>query len=372
MARLPRVARLAALPVVAAVALAIVLPGSSRRPPRAPRRRPSPALRRAPHGTAATTASREPHGGRLGDAPAGSGAALYAANCSGCHGDHGQGLIGPSQQAAAFPSLVSGMVVRGGISMPAFRQFSSAQVAAVSNFVATQIADPAARTATIAEGGHLFRLYCSGCHSSTGRGGALSQGRNAPSLADYPAAEALAAMILGRGNMPNFAGDDLRRAPAGLYGALCPDCCRPRPRRAAGGWATSDRSPKASPALPRWACSSCSPCGSPGARAAQTGGARHGRRLRAGRRRGDHRERCRRRAGRRRAASRRHPPDARRPAPALVAPGWPAAIGLLVAIAGAVGFITSSSRATARRSSAAPWRSRSWAWASPLPTGAAT
>ena len=154
-------------------------------------------------------------------APApGSGASLYAADCSGCHGDHGQGLTGPSQQADAFPGLVAGMVVRGGIQMPAFRQLTSAQVAAVSDFVATQIAAPVARTATVADGGVLFRLYCSGCHGSTGRGGAVSQGRNPPSLADYPAAEALAAMIIGRSNMPVFAGTTLdarQQAAVALY-----------------------------------------------------------------------------------------------------------------------------------------------------------
>ena len=185
--------------------------GSSASPARGGRGRPR--LGHAGHGGLARRRSPAP------PAP-GSGAALFAANCSGCHGDHGQGCIGPSQQADAFPSLVAGMVTRGGISMPAFRQFSPAQVAAVADYVATQIAAPAARSATVAQGGELFRLYCSGCHSSTGRGGALSQGRNAPSLADYPAAEALAAMILGRGNMPVFADttfDVRQQAAVALY-----------------------------------------------------------------------------------------------------------------------------------------------------------
>ncbi len=206
--------RLLGLLLAAAVAAAIVVPAGVKAAGSSPSAAPSAAASAVATPLAAPSAT--PVAG-LGATP---GAAVFAANCSGCHGDHGQGLIGPSQQADAFPGLVAGMVRRGGISMPAFPQLSPAQVAAVSVYVATQIAAPAARTATVAEGGQLFRLYCSGCHSSTGRGGALSQGRNAPSLANYPAAEALAAMILGRGNMPVFADttfDVRQQAAVALY-----------------------------------------------------------------------------------------------------------------------------------------------------------
>ena len=339
MAHLPRFARLAALPVVAAVALAIVLPGVVK----AATSSPTPTSAASAAGLAASPAAAPRRPRRppaIAGAGPGSGAAIYAANCSGCHGDHGQGLIGPSQQADAFPSLVAGMVERGGISMPAFRQFSAAQVAAVSNFVATQIADPAARTATIAEGGRLFRLYCSGCHSSTGRGGALSQGRNAPSLADYPAAEALAAMILGRGNMPNFAGTTFtvrQQASVALYVQLLQ--APPSP----GGWGLGYIGPvteglacfaalglivlltvwlawgkgQVKPTAPATGDAAAPAVVAAAAEAASdtTPGTAAPIRTDAG------------------------------PAPAggrfaLTPPGWPAAIGLLVAIAGAVGFVT--------------------------------
>jgi ubiquinol-cytochrome c reductase iron-sulfur subunit len=209
--------RLAALLLVAAVAAAIVLPAVVRAA------RASPAPDASASSAPAVTATATPVGGAAAASPApasGAGAAIFAANCSGCHGDHGQGLIGPSQAADAFPSLVAGMVRRGGVRMPAFPQLSPAQVAEVSGYVARQIAAPAAHDATVAEGQQLFHLYCSGCHSSTGRGGALSQGRNAPRLSNYPAAEAIAAMILGRGNMPVFAGaafDVRQTASVALY-----------------------------------------------------------------------------------------------------------------------------------------------------------
>ena len=195
--------RLAALLLVVAVVVAIVLPAVVRAASAGPTAAASPSSSPIPAVTA------PPLAGAASDstAPAaGPGAAIFAANCSGCHGDHGEGLIGPSQAADAFPSLVAGMVRRGGVQMPAFPQFSPVQVDEVAGYVATQIAAPQAHDATVGEGQQLFHLYCSGCHSSTGRGGALSQGRNAPRLSNYPAAEAIAAMILGRGNMPIFAG----------------------------------------------------------------------------------------------------------------------------------------------------------------------
>jgi ubiquinol-cytochrome c reductase cytochrome c subunit len=113
------------------------------------------------------------------------------------------------------------MVEQGGINMPPFGGvLSPDDVDAVSRFVAEELADPESREAEVTPGGDLFRLYCAGCHSATGSGGAMPVGNNAPNLRDYPAAEALAAMILGRGNMPSFAGNtfDVRQqASVGLY-----------------------------------------------------------------------------------------------------------------------------------------------------------
>ncbi len=151
----------------------------------------------------------------------GTGGGVYAENCSGCHGARGEGLVGPPLAAAAFPSLVAPMVVEGGISMPPFAGVLSDQdVNAVAEFVAAELSAPDARTAQVAPGGDLFRLYCSGCHSAVGSGGAMPNLNNAPNIRQYPPAEALAAMILGRGNMPSFAGNtfDVRQqASVALY-----------------------------------------------------------------------------------------------------------------------------------------------------------
>ena len=140
--------------------------------------------------------------------PPGSGVRVYAENCSGCHGPKGEGYVGPPLAAAGFASLVAPMVEQGGISMPPFGGvLSQDDIDAVADYVSQELADPAAREAEVSPGGDLYRLYCAGCHSATGRGGALTRGKNAPNIAQYAAAQALAAMILGRGNMPAFAGN---------------------------------------------------------------------------------------------------------------------------------------------------------------------
>lgn len=139
----------------------------------------------------------------------GSGAQIFAANCSGCHGARGEGLFGPSLAAAASPDLVAGKIRAGGFGMPSLARLGEATINAAAGYVAGTLSDPSARGADAVDGGGLYRLYCSGCHGATARGGALANGKNAPSLAKYPAAEVLAAVILGRSNMPVFAGNTL-------------------------------------------------------------------------------------------------------------------------------------------------------------------
>jgi ubiquinol-cytochrome c reductase cytochrome c subunit len=138
----------------------------------------------------------------------GTGGRLFAENCSGCHGPRGEGYVGPPLAPAGFASLVASMVEQGGLTMPPFgAQLSQQEIDAIAQYVSQEIADPASHAAETPAGGELFRLYCSGCHSSTGSGGAMPVGKNAPDIRRYPPAEALAAMILGRGNMPAFAGN---------------------------------------------------------------------------------------------------------------------------------------------------------------------
>jgi ubiquinol-cytochrome c reductase cytochrome c subunit len=194
----------------------------------APPLQATPAGVASPAGSGSFTPAATPEPQPSSTFPPGSGARVYAENCAGCHGAKGEGYVGPSLAPAGFASLVAPMVEQGGINMPPFAGVLGAQdVDAVSEYVAQELADPEARTAEVSPGGDLFRLYCAGCHSATGSGGAMAAGRNAPNIRQYPAAQALAAMILGRGNMPAFAGNtfDVRQQTAvALYvQVLAPD-----------------------------------------------------------------------------------------------------------------------------------------------------
>jgi ubiquinol-cytochrome c reductase cytochrome c subunit len=53
-------------------------------------------------------------------------------------------------------------------------------------------------------GGELFRINCAMCHNAVGAGGALTEGKYAPSLKGVPADHMYEAMLTGPQNMPVF------------------------------------------------------------------------------------------------------------------------------------------------------------------------
>ena len=63
--------------------------------------------------------------------------------------------------------------------------------------------------ADVAEGGVLFRINCAQCHQAAGGGGALTQGKYAPSLMDATPQEIYEAMLTGPQNMPVFSDETL-------------------------------------------------------------------------------------------------------------------------------------------------------------------
>jgi mono/diheme cytochrome c family protein len=68
------------------------------------------------------------------------GAAIFAANCTGCHGKSGEGGIGPDLQplTAADVQKVVTQVTDGGKIMPSFKgKLTSAQIQAVADYVVT-------------------------------------------------------------------------------------------------------------------------------------------------------------------------------------------------------------------------------------------
>ena len=144
---------------------------------------------------------------------------LFLANCASCHGKNGVGtsaaptLIGVGGAAAEFqidsgrmPAQASGpqMQVKP-------KQFTDTQVDALVAYVASLGTGPAVPTdAMIAadgnavRGGELFRINCAMCHNAVGAGGALTEGKYAPTLKDVPNDHIYEAMLTGPQNMPVF------------------------------------------------------------------------------------------------------------------------------------------------------------------------
>lgn len=204
-----RLARPALLLALLSLALAVAPSPAAAAASSPQRAQPTPSEGiEPPAGSGSFTPAPTPQPVPTSTSAPGSGERLFAENCAGCHGVSGEGFVGPPLAPAGFASLVGPMVVDGGINMPGFAGvLSDAEVEAISTYVADELAEPESREAEVTAGGDLFRLYCSGCHSSTGSGGAMPGLNNAPDIRRYPPAEALAAMILGRGNMPSFAGN---------------------------------------------------------------------------------------------------------------------------------------------------------------------
>ena len=61
----------------------------------------------------------------------------------------------------------------------------------------------------VQHGGQLFRINCAQCHQAAGGGGALTQGKYAPSLMDATPQEIYEAMLTGPQNMPVFSDETL-------------------------------------------------------------------------------------------------------------------------------------------------------------------
>lgn len=146
---------------------------------------------------------------------------LYLEGCSSCHGMESQGtgagptLIGTGAAAVDFQVSTGRMPMAApGAQAPARGepQYDPEQIAAMAAYVASLAPGPAIPTAEqldyesadAAEGGELFRINCSQCHQAAGQGGALTQGKYAPSLMEAESKDIYEAMITGPQSMPVF------------------------------------------------------------------------------------------------------------------------------------------------------------------------
>jgi ubiquinol-cytochrome c reductase cytochrome c subunit len=148
---------------------------------------------------------------------------LYEQGCIVCHGTNLQGVTGrgPSLlgagQASVYFQVVTGRMPVARQEAQAPRkppQYSEPQAAQIAAYVQSagggpEVPEGNLRDGDLAEGGELFRLNCASCHNFAGRGGALSAGKNAPSLTDASDQVIYAAMLSGPQNMPVFGDNQL-------------------------------------------------------------------------------------------------------------------------------------------------------------------
>lgn len=151
---------------------------------------------------------------------------LFVANCATCHGygavgtSDGPALIGVGAAAVDF-QVGTGrmpMAANGPQAEQKPPQFTDDQVKAMATYVASLGPGPAipddeflTGEGDVANGGELFRINCAMCHNVAGAGGALTEGKYAPALADVDAVHIYEAMVTGPQNMPVF--NDLNLTP---------------------------------------------------------------------------------------------------------------------------------------------------------------
>ena len=146
---------------------------------------------------------------------------LFAANCASCHGLDAQGqdgvapsLVGVGAAAVDFQVGTGRMPMQAsGPQAPAKPvQFSQEQIDQLAAWVASLGAGPAMPTdeqvdpglGDPANGMLVFRTNCAMCHGSIGGGGALTQGKFAPSLLSTTPTHIYEAMLTGPQSMPVF------------------------------------------------------------------------------------------------------------------------------------------------------------------------
>jgi ubiquinol-cytochrome c reductase cytochrome c subunit len=154
---------------------------------------------------------------------------IFLRGCSSCHGLNAEGgsiapsLIGVGAASVDF-QVGTGRMPMADMSQQAMRKkplYSEQETAALAAYVASLAPGPAAvasdqlsweRDGNLAKGGELFRTNCAMCHNFAGQGGALTQGKYAPSLMEAQPNQIYEAMITGPQSMPKF--DDSTITPA--------------------------------------------------------------------------------------------------------------------------------------------------------------
>ena len=146
---------------------------------------------------------------------------IFLKGCSSCHGLNAEGaqiapaLIGVGAASVDF-QVGTGRMPMADMSTQAMRKdpiYNAEETAALAAYVASLAPGPTIpsesslnyeRDGSTAEGGELFRNNCAMCHNFAGQGGALTQGKYAPTLMGVEPKHIYEAMVTGPQSMPVF------------------------------------------------------------------------------------------------------------------------------------------------------------------------
>lgn len=171
------------------------------------------------------------------DAQIAQGRDLFLVGCSFCHGQNGEGIT--SQTGQYGPSLIGvgaasvdfqvetgrmPMAQPGQQAAVKDRVYSDEEVAALAAYVASLGPGPSVPTeddysidnlskedqrSAIVKGGQLFLANCSACHNFEGSGGAMPQGKVAPSIRQTSDKHIYEAMLTGPQQMDVFSNGNI-------------------------------------------------------------------------------------------------------------------------------------------------------------------
>jgi ubiquinol-cytochrome c reductase cytochrome c subunit len=146
---------------------------------------------------------------------------IFLKGCSSCHGLNAEGvsiapsLIGVGAASVDF-QVGTGRMPMADMSTQAMRKapvYTEEEVAALAAYVASLAPGSEIpgmellnfeRDGSTAEGGELFRNNCAMCHNFAGQGGALTQGKYAPTVMGVLPKHIYEAMVTGPQAMPVF------------------------------------------------------------------------------------------------------------------------------------------------------------------------
>lgn len=158
------------------------------------------------------------------------GQALFAANCSSCHGGEANGKagVGPNLQGLGAGTVdfwvstgrmpLANTSAQSARKTPRFNRFQTLEIAAwvqsLTPGQGTKVPIVKTSGADLQNGNTLFTLNCAACHTISGAGDVLVGGAYAPSLHLATPTQVVEAIRSGPGNMPRFSTGNITDAEA--------------------------------------------------------------------------------------------------------------------------------------------------------------